>query len=214
MIRKSVEGLQVVGVVHRSLPANGTIVLLLAQHGGLQSAELYVGEPKNPIVWAARARLETLGDSTKWEWFCGRDAAGAALWSLATVRNRVFTTNTGRTVRPVFRDPEGAGKHVMITRCPSLPGFVLAKTQKWLGLGLFHSLSAQGPWTTLWYGPFVPPGYAPDPRIFTAQVVAGWSWGGVLAVMWSGAPRPVACSDPSSGNYDAVHLTRFAVERA
>ena len=33
-----------------------------------------------------------------------------------------------------------------------------------------------GPWTTLFYGPFVPPGAAPDPRIFTAQVVIKWSY--------------------------------------
>ena len=213
VIRKSVEGLQVVGVVHRTPPVGGAIVLLLAQHGGLQSAELYVGEPKNPTVWAARASLETLGDSAAWEWFCGRDRGGQPIWSQATVRNRVFATTTGQTVVPLFRDPRGAGKHVMISRCPSLPGFVLAKTQNWLELGLFYSPSALGPWTTLWYGPFVPPGYAPDPRIFTAQVVRKWSHDGILSVMWSGAPRPVACSDPGSGNYDAVHLTRFAVER-
>ena len=129
------------------------------------------------------------------------------------MRNQVFATGNDRTVRPVFRDERGAGKHIMITRCHSLPGFVLAKTQNWLELGLFHGRTAVGPWTTLWYGPFVPPGYAPDPRIFAAQAVAKWSRNGILSIMWSGAPRPVACADPNSGNYDAVHLTRFAVER-
>jgi hypothetical protein len=214
VIRKSVHGLQVVGSVHRKPLARGEIVLLLARDGGLESALLYVGEPKNRTVWAARARPDTLGDSAQWDWFGGRGGDGRPIWSRATVRDRVFSTTTGRTVVPVFRDPRGAGKHVMISRCPSLGGYVLAKTQNWLELGLFHGPSELGPWTTLWYGPFVPPGYAPDPRIFTAQVVTNWSYDGTVSVMWSGAPRPVACSDPTSGNYDAVHLTRFAVERA
>ena len=212
VIRKSVEGLQVVGAVNRKPLSGGDIILLLARHGGLQSAELYVGAPKNPTVWAARARPETLGTSEAWEWFCGHDRSGNPIWSRARVRDRVFTTANGRTVVPVFRDPRGSGKHVMISRCPSLPGFVLAKTQNWLELGLFYGPTALGPWTTLFYGPFVPPGAAPDPRIFTAQVVIKWSYNRVVSVMWSGAPRPNACSDPASGNYDAVHLTRFAVE--
>ena len=185
----------------------------LAEHGGLESAVLYVGEPKNPTVWAARVPEGALGDSTRWEWFCGLGESGAPLWSTATVRDRVFVTGTGRRVVPVFADPRGAGKHVMISRCPSLPGYVLAKTQNWLELGLFYGPTPFGPWTTLFYGPFVPPGAAPDPRIFTAQVVIKWSYDGSLSLMWSGAPRPTACSDPASGNYDAVHLTRFAIER-
>jgi hypothetical protein len=151
--------------------------------------------------------------SRGWEWFCGRDGGGAPIWSRATVHQRVFATGTARGVVPVFRDPRGAGKHVMISHCPSLSGYVLAKTQNWLELGLFYGPTMLGPWTTLFYGPFVPPGDALDPRIFTAQVVTKWSYGGVLSVMWSGAPRPTACADPGSGNYDAVHLTRFAVER-
>jgi hypothetical protein len=46
VIRKSVEGLQVVGAVHHKPKLDGAIVLLLARDGGLQSEELYVGEPK------------------------------------------------------------------------------------------------------------------------------------------------------------------------
>ena len=100
----------------------------------------------------------------------------------------------------------------MISRCPSLPGFVLAKTQNWLELGLFYGPTRSGP------GPRCITARScrrcgPDPRIFTAQVVIKWSYDGMLSVMWSGAPRPTACCDPASGNYDAVHLTRFAVER-
>lgn len=213
VIRKSVEGLQVVGTVHRVPQQAGPIILLLAEHGGLRSADLYVDGPKNPTVWAARATPGTLGNSAAWEWFCGRDGSGYPTWSRATVRDRVFATTTGRTVVPAFADPRGAGKHVMISRCPSLKGFVLAKTQNWLELGLFYAPGPLGPWTTLWYGPFVPPGYVEDARIFTAQVATNWSQDGAVAVMWSGAPRPAACADPASGNYDAVHLTRFAVER-
>jgi hypothetical protein len=202
-----------VGSVHHKPLVNGDVILLLAEHGGLESALLYVNEPKNPTVWAARVPSGALGDSERWEWFCGRDASGAPIWSSGTVRNRSFTTATGRRVVPVFEDPRGAGKHVMISRCPSLPGYVLAKTQNWLELGLFYGPTPFGPWTTLYYGPFVPAGAAPDPRIFTAQLVIKWSYDGMLSLMWSGAPRPTACSDPASGNYDAVHLTRFAVER-
>ena len=95
----------------------------------------------------------------------------------------------------------------------AVPGYVLAKTQNWLELGLFYGPTPFGPWTTLFYGPFVPAGAAAESRIFTAQVVINWSYRGVLSVMWSGAPRPTACADPQSGNYDAVHLTRFAIER-
>ncbi|MGD9511812.1 MAG: hypothetical protein AB7X49_25070, partial [Geminicoccaceae bacterium] len=213
VVRKSVHGLQVVGSVHHKPLVNGDVILLLAQHGGLESAVLYVDEPKNPIVWAARVPSGALGDSTRWQWFCGFDGNGAPIWASGSVRSRAFTTATGHRVVPVFRDPRGAGKHVMISRCPSLPGYVLAKTQNWLELGLFFGPTPLGPWTTLYYGPFVPPGDAPDPRIFTAQVVIKWSYNGILSLMWSGAPRPTACSDPGSGNYDAVHLTRFAVER-
>ena len=68
VIRKSVEGLQMVGVVHRNLPADAVFVLALAQHGGLDSVNS-CARAQDLIVWAARARLETLGDSTKWEWF-------------------------------------------------------------------------------------------------------------------------------------------------
>jgi hypothetical protein len=213
VVRRSIHGLQVVGSVHHKPLVDGDVILLLAEHGGLESALLYVGERKNPAVWAARVPSGALGDSRRWEWFCGRGGDGAPLWSTATVRHRVFTTGTGRRVVPVFQDPRGAGKHVMISRCPSLPGYVLAKTQNWLELGLFFGPTPFGPWTTLYYGPFVPRGAAPEPRIFTAQVVIKWSYGGILSLMWSGAPRPTACSDPASGNYDAVHLTRFAVER-
>ena len=213
VVRRSVHGLQVVGSVHHKPLANGDVILLLAEHGGLESALLYVNEPKNPAVWAARVPAGALGDSERWEWFCGRGDNGAPIWSSGTVRNRAFTTATGRRVVPVFEDPRGAGKHVMISRCPSLPGYVLAKTQNWLELGLFYGPTPFGPWTTLYYGPFVPAGAAPDPRIFTAQLVIKWSYDGMLSLMWSGAPRPTACSDPASGNYDAVHLTRFAVER-
>ena len=60
VIRKSVEGLQVVGAVHHKPGVTGDIILLLAEHGGLQSADLYVGVPKNPTVWAARATPETV----------------------------------------------------------------------------------------------------------------------------------------------------------
>ena len=128
------------------------------------------------------------------------------------VRSRIFSTTTGRHVVPVFEDLRGAGKHIMISQCPSLPGYVLAKTQNWLELGLFHGPTALGPWATLFYGPFVPRGAAIESQIFTAQPVAKWSNSGHLAIMWSGAPRPTACGDPASGNYDAVHLTRFAAE--
>jgi hypothetical protein len=126
---------------------------------------------------------------------------------------RVIRTTSGARVVPAFHDPRGAGKHVMISRCASLPGYVLSKTQNWLELGLFRGDTMIGPWRTLYYGPFVRPGYAPDPRIFTAQVVVNWSYEGILSLMWSGAPLPAQCSDPECGNYDAVHLTRFAVER-
>ena len=213
VVRKSVHGLQVVGVVHQKPLVNGDPVLLLAEHGGLESAALYVGEPKNPTVWAARVPTGALGDSSRWQWFCGLDSNRAPIWSLASVRDRIFTTPTGRRVVPVFEDLRGAGKHIMISRCPALPGYVLAKTQNWLELGLFFGPTPFGPWTTLFYGPFVPPGAAAESRIFTAQVVIKWSFDRVLSLMWSGAPRPTACSDPQSGNYDAVHLTRFAVER-
>ena len=103
---------------------------------------LYVGEPKNPLVWAARATPATLGDSSGWEWFCGRDGGGAPIWSRATVHQRVFATGTARGVVPVFRDPRGAGKHVMISHCPSLSGYVLAKTQNpMLRTYVYHRLA-------------------------------------------------------------------------
>ena len=212
VIRRAVEGLQVVGAVHDQPLAQGDTILLLAEHGGLQSALLYVEEPKNPIVWAARPPSGTLGNSAKWEWFCGHDSTGIPIWSPATVHQRAFATSSGFPVMPVFSDPRGAGKHVMISYCPSLSGYMLAKTQNWLELGLFYGPTPLGPWTTLWYGPFVPPGHAPDPQIFTAQLVTNWSHDGTVSIMWSGAPRPAVCADPGSGNYDAVHLTRFAVE--
>jgi hypothetical protein len=211
VVRRSVEGLQVVGAVQRAAGATGDLVLLLAQHGNLQSAELYVGEPKNPTVWAARVLPTNLGAPATWDWFCGLDGASRPIWSRATVRGRVFTTMTGRRVVPVFEDPRGAGKHVAISWCPSLGGYVLAKTQDWLGLGLFFGGTAFGPWQTLFYGPFAPRGAAPDAQIFTAQIVSMWSRGGTIAVMWSGAPQSTACADPNSGNYDAAHLTRFSV---
>ena len=75
VVQKSVHGLQVVGVVHRKPPDGGSVILLLAEHGGLESAVLYVGEPKNPTVWAARAVPSTLGNAAAWDWFCGRDSA-------------------------------------------------------------------------------------------------------------------------------------------
>jgi hypothetical protein len=209
VMKRSVEGLQVVGAVYRPIGATGDLVLLLAQHGGLESGELYVGEPKNPRVWAARVRPQNLANIGPWEWFCGLDGSNQPIWSTASVRNAVFTTTTGRTVVPVFEDSRGAGKHVLISWCPSLNGYVLAKTQNWLELGLFFAPTPFGSWQTLFYGPFVPKGAATDSRIFTAQIVTMWSQGGTVAVMWSGAPRPTPCSDPNSGNYDAVHLTRF-----
>ena len=153
-----------------------------------------------------------LGSPAGWDWFCGLNGQGRPTWSKAVVRDRSFTTTSGRRVVPVFRDSRGAGKHVAISACPSLGGYVLAKTQNWRELGLFFGRTPFGPWQSLFYGPFVPQGAVPESRIFTAQVVSMWSRGDSVAVMWSGAPQATACSDPASGNYDAVHLTRFSVQ--
>ena len=164
VIRKSVEGLQVVGAVHhKPLP-------------GATSSCCWPGMAACKVRSCMSASPKTRPSGQR---ELGRDAGhirgsgsgSAAATARATRSGREPQCATasspranGRTVVPVFRDPRGAGKHVMISRCPSLPGFVLAKTQNWLELGLFYGPTALGPWTTLFYGPFVPPGAAPDPR--------------------------------------------------
>lgn len=74
--------------------------------------------------------------------------------------------------------------------------------------------TAFGPWRTLFYGPFMPQGAVAESRMFTAQIVSMRSLDGTVAVMWSGAPQVTSCADPLSGNYAAVHLTRFSVQAA
>lgn len=212
VLRRSTHGLQVVGAVHHA-GGKGDIILLLGEDG---NTKILYDRPRNSRIWAARADAGNLGNVAAWEWFSGLDGSGGPVWQRAAVNGARFDAGSGPAVQPVFEDPAGCGKHVMISWCPSLNGYVLAKTQEKTGLGLFLGETPFGPWQALYYGPFVPASADGLAHIFTAQVVGMWSQGASLALMWGGHPGfSTNCSAPNQAtNYDAVYLTRFAVERA
>jgi hypothetical protein len=202
-----VHGLQVVGTVHHAPGKRADTIVLVSNRGNLKDP---YEEPANTTVWAARVGPNGLDDIETWDWYCGLRPNGQPIWSEGRVRDGRFDLYNGMQAKPILRDPAGGGKHVMISWCPSLNGYVMARTHERTKLGLFYSRFWRGPYTTLFYGPFVP-GSGPA-QIFTAQVVTMWSRNGNVAVLWSGYSGGAgACGDKSSTNYDAVHVTRFTV---
>lgn len=211
VLRRSVHGLQVVGAVHHAVGTPGDLIVLVAEHGNIRDTHLTI---RNAKVWAARVTPATLTNVTAWEWFCGHDPAGSPRWSRASVSQASFTTKNGLAVVPVFEDPAGGGKHTMISWCPSLNGYVLAKTHLSTDLGLFFSRRPTGPWTALYYNKFVDKGSDGKSHMYTAQVVTMWSQGDMLALRWGGhsGVGKSACAEPA--NFDAIFVTRFSVLRS
>ena len=224
VLSRSQHGLQVVGTAgQRPGVAADRLVVYLAADGNLRTDDLYARE-RNQTIWAAFIDRDMVASINGWPFFAGeatgeegaRQVTVDETLALATRADRRtgLTSNAavttlalpggtagGLEAQPVFVDPAGAGKHFLVSWCPSTNSYIAAKTHERTGLGLFSSATPWGPWETLWYGPFVERG-----AIFTAQVVTMWSTDGTVALMWSGSPDTNA-----SHNLDAVYLTRFSV---
>ena len=224
VLSRSQHGLQVVGTAgQRPGVAADRLVVYLAADGNLRTDDLYARE-RNQTIWAAFIDRDMVASINGWPFFAGeatgeegarqvtvdetlalatRAGRRSGLTSNAAVTTLALPGGTagGLEAQPVFVDPAGAGKHFLVSWCPSTNSYIAAKTHERTGLGLFSSATPWGPWETLWYGRFVERG-----AIFTAQVVTMWSTDGTVALMWSGSPDTNA-----SHNLDAVYLTRFSV---